>query len=184
MTDSQAATLNPSQSYASQINWSGPTPSLPVAPKQSAETKEPAPAPPSAAEVVGGAITTGEGLLGGLGKGITTIGATTWGFLGTLGGWFIVALTIPTDSPRNDTMYSKSGSDTVQTGGNTIGRGTAKALNEYSGKNLSDKEWGRALEGLKKDNEIPNDNHGKILRDGSYIDGNGQDRGNINEYTP
>jgi len=54
------------------------------------------------------------------------------------------------------------GATTLQTGGNTIGQGTANALNEHFGKNLSSRDWGRAVETLKRDNGLPNNLHGAI----------------------
>ncbi len=56
----------------------------------------------------------------------------------------------------------------LQTGGRTLSNRTAKALNEKFGTNLSRREWGRALEGLKKENGLRNDFHGKIFSDGSF----------------
>ncbi|WP_438006553.1 hypothetical protein WME89_49620 [Sorangium sp. So ce321] len=43
-------------------------------------------------------------------------------------------------------------------------------------------EWGRALEALKKFNEIPNNHHGRILSTGDYVDNVGNYLGNLLEY--
>ena len=165
-----------------------PGPSLPIAPTQQIATAAPEPSIPSIVAGVGGAAVAG---------GIEGSAGITWGeVVGTVAGWagvagsaiaaaaLVIMTSIPTDSPRNNTSYSESGKDTVQTGGNTVKDGTARALNDYSGKNLSPQEWGDAVEGLKDDKGIPNDSHGKIQRDGSYVDGKGQYRGNINDYIP
>jgi filamentous hemagglutinin len=48
----------------------------------------------------------------------------------------------------------------LQTGGNTIQKGTAKALNEALERDLHARDWGRALEALKKAEGLPNNHHG------------------------
>ncbi|MFO6300376.1 PAAR-like domain-containing protein [Rahnella selenatireducens] len=72
----------------------------------------------------------------------------------------------------------------LQTGGHTLSKNTAKILNEQFGTNLTSREWGRALESLKKDNGLRNDFHGRILDNGSYIDDAGSNIGNIEDYLP
>ena len=73
----------------------------------------------------------------------------------------------------------------LQTGGNKINPGTAHGLNEALGQNLSRREWGRALEALKKDRFLPNDFHGRILSTGEYVNPHtGESLGNLLWYTP
>lgn len=55
-------------------------------------------------------------------------------------------------------------------------------MNKYFGENINKREWGRALESLKKDNNIRNDHHGRILDNGDYINSSGNVIGNIGEY--
>ncbi len=57
----------------------------------------------------------------------------------------------------------------LQTGGNTIAKSTADELNKTFGESLQPREWGRALERLKKSEEIPNAEHGKIMSDGNFV---------------
>jgi hypothetical protein len=73
---------------------------------------------------------------------------------------------------------------TLQTAKNTITKQTAKALNKQFGETLRPREWGRALEALKKDLGLPNNFHGKILSDGSFTDSAGNVLGNISHYLP
>jgi len=83
--------------------------------------------------------------------------------------------------------YSSGGgkaSRTLQTGGHTVNKSTAKSLNETFGKKLKPREWGRALEELKDDLDLAADHHGKILANGDYCDGAGKVLGNISEYLP
>ena len=61
-------------------------------------------------------------------------------------------------------------STTLQSSGRTLSRNAAKHLNEYFGLDLERREWGRALEALKKDHGLRNDFHGKIKSDGSITD--------------
>ena len=72
----------------------------------------------------------------------------------------------------------------MQTGGRNIAAATASALNEFSGRALHRRDWGRALEKLKKANNLRNDTHGKILSNGDYIDGTGCVIDNILDYIP
>jgi len=59
---------------------------------------------------------------------------------------------------------------------------TATALNDTLGKNAARRDWGRALETLKKENGLPNDHHGKILSNGDYVDELGNVFGNLADY--
>lgn len=72
----------------------------------------------------------------------------------------------------------------LQTGGNTLNKSTANTLNVRLGENLTSREWGRALESLKKDNGLRNDFHGRILDNGDYIDNAGKIIGNIGDFLP
>jgi len=47
---------------------------------------------------------------------------------------------------------------------------------------MTNREWGRALEALKKDNGLRNDFHGRILDNGNYVDKSGNVIGNIGGY--
>jgi hypothetical protein len=69
--------------------------------------------------------------------------------------------------------------DILQTGGNTIRKSTAKALNNGLGRDLHPREWGRALEGLKKQARLPNNHHGQIDALGNYLDDLGNVLGNL-----
>jgi hypothetical protein len=71
---------------------------------------------------------------------------------------------------------------TLQAGGNTLSDRTAKALNRVTNKNLQKRDWGRALESLKKENTLLNDHHGVIRSDGAYIDTNGNFVGYLKDY--
>lgn len=58
----------------------------------------------------------------------------------------------------------------LQTGGHTLNKSTANALNEYFGEALTSREWGRALEALKADvRKLPNNFHGRIFDNSDYI---------------
>ena len=72
----------------------------------------------------------------------------------------------------------------LQSGGNTLNKSTANALNESLGESMTNREWGRALEALKKDNGLRNDFHGRILDNGNYVDKSGNVIGNIGDYVP
>jgi filamentous hemagglutinin len=76
-----------------------------------------------------------------------------------------------------------SDSDTIQTGGNTISNRAAKALNKYFNKNLTSREWGRALEAMKEDEGLGNNLHGQIKRNGDVFD-SGKLVGNLAHYLP
>lgn len=70
----------------------------------------------------------------------------------------------------------------LQTGGNRIDESTARGLDEASGMNLPRREWGRALERLKKGNDLPNNHHGRILSTGDYLNDAGKCVGNLLDY--
>ncbi len=70
----------------------------------------------------------------------------------------------------------------LQSGGNTMNQSTANGLNKYFGEKLHKREWGRALEELKADNNLRNDHHGRIIDNGDYINSIGEIIGNIGDY--
>ncbi|WP_160144426.1 hemagglutinin repeat-containing protein [Achromobacter sp. SLBN-14] len=73
----------------------------------------------------------------------------------------------------------------LQTGGHTLNKSTANALNEAFGENLTSRDWGRALEALKQDSgKMRNDVHGRILDNGDYVSKTGEVIGNIGDYLP
>lgn len=72
----------------------------------------------------------------------------------------------------------------LQRGGNTIANGTAKALNEAVGTDLHPRDWGRALEALKRDLQLANNHHGAILQNGDYVDSAGELLCSILDYLP
>lgn len=47
---------------------------------------------------------------------------------------------------------------------------TVRALNEMAELNLHRREWGRALENLKRQHGLPNDHHGIIYDTADYED--------------
>jgi Pre-toxin TG len=71
---------------------------------------------------------------------------------------------------------------TVQTGGRTINKRTAQALNEFSDMDLTPREWGRALESLKGEHSLSPSHHGKILANGDYADESGNVIDNLLHY--
>ena len=83
--------------------------------------------------------------------------------------------------PNRVLVHNNCG-DILQTGGNTIKKSTAKALNENLGLNLHPREWGRALEKLKKQAGLPNNHHGQIDALGNYLDDFGDLIGDITEF--
>lgn len=70
----------------------------------------------------------------------------------------------------------------LQSGGRTIRSSTSNALNDMLDTQLSRREWGRALEGLKRDAGVRNDHHGRILVNGAYVDDLGEILGYIDDY--
>jgi RHS repeat-associated protein len=73
----------------------------------------------------------------------------------------------------------------LQTGGNKIAGSTAAALNESTGLSLAAREWGRALEALKRSEGFANDFHGAIDSLGNYIHPEtGQVIGNLLDFVP
>ena len=69
-------------------------------------------------------------------------------------------------------------------GGRTLTEAAARQLNETFGVNLSKREWGRALEALKRDNGLRNDFHGNLFSDGSYGYDLSDIIGNLSDYLP
>ena len=83
--------------------------------------------------------------------------------------------------------HSGGGSKPLQTGGHTFQKSTAKGLNQQLGTDYSAKEWGKALEELKKDNLFRGKDHGRIMDNGAWqvqIDGKWVDIGFIQDYLP
>jgi filamentous hemagglutinin len=73
---------------------------------------------------------------------------------------------------------------TLQSGNShTIQGRTAAALNKVFNKDLSARDWGRALEQLKREYGVPNDVHGQIMDNGDFVV-NGSTIGNIGHYLP
>jgi RHS repeat-associated protein len=70
----------------------------------------------------------------------------------------------------------------LQSGGNKILPSTARALNNLVDTALHRREWGRAVEALKKTHELPSDFHGIITSAGGYLDKGGKFIDNILEY--
>jgi len=99
-------------------------------------------------------------------------------------GWLVKRFTSKSESSDDSLNVDQAdeGNDTIQTGGNTVKPGTAEKLNDYSGKEKTRGEWGDALEKLKGEEHVPNNDHGKIKRGGDYYDGKGQYIGNLNDY--
>ena len=50
------------------------------------------------------------------------------------------------------------------------------------GKSLHGREWGSALERLKRTFTLPNDFHGQIMDNGDFTDADGNVIGNIHDY--
>jgi hypothetical protein len=73
----------------------------------------------------------------------------------------------------------------LQTGGHTLKNSTANSLNKAHGLNLRPREWGRALEALKRYFRLPNNHHGKLMESGDYFDAvTGEYFGNLLDYLP
>jgi hypothetical protein len=89
-------------------------------------------------------------------------------------------LTTTSDLPDMSILQGR----VIQTGGNKILPRTAQILNEYNDMNLHPREWGRALEALKKAWELPGSHHGNIEEDGTYTDKKGNPIANILDYLP
>ncbi|HXM23922.1 MAG TPA: RHS repeat-associated core domain-containing protein, partial [Terriglobales bacterium] len=69
----------------------------------------------------------------------------------------------------------------------TVSKQTADKLNELFEKDLNRRDWGRALEDLKRFNELPNDFHGNIMSDGTFVgevEGVVTNFGSIVEFLP
>jgi hypothetical protein len=76
------------------------------------------------------------------------------------------------------------GAHPLQKGGHSISNATAKALNKATGKNLTAREWGRAVEELKRSEGLPPNSHGTIMSNGDYISANDFNMGNLTHYLP
>jgi filamentous hemagglutinin len=72
----------------------------------------------------------------------------------------------------------------LQTGGRTVRGSTAGALNDFHGTSHHRRVWGRALEELKSDLQLPARHHGRILDNADYVDKAGNVLGNIADYLP
>lgn len=70
----------------------------------------------------------------------------------------------------------------LQTGGNTIDERTANGLNEHFDQDLNRREWGKALEEMKKETGLRNDFHGRIMSNGDYVSPQGSVIDNIGGY--
>ncbi|MFC1641674.1 hypothetical protein ACFL5O_03145 [Myxococcota bacterium] len=75
---------------------------------------------------------------------------------------------------------------TLQTGGNTVKGSTAKALNEAHGLSLQSREWGRALEAMKRSEGLaPGFHQTRIIESGQVVNANtGEVIGNLLEFVP
>lgn len=73
---------------------------------------------------------------------------------------------------------------TLQAGGNTLSNRVAPALNRKTGKNIPSRDWGRALERMKGENDLAADHHAIIRSDGAYIDGKGNIIGYLQDFLP
>ena len=84
-------------------------------------------------------------------------------------------------APNRPTSTSPFGPNTVgaaqrpslpplQVGDHRIKSGTARALNELTGRNLHSRDWGRAVERIKRANEINSNDHSGIIDGlGNYV---------------
>ena len=61
-------------------------------------------------------------------------------------------------------------------------QGTADALNELTGRSLHRRDWGRALEALKREHGLGNGHHGRILDTGVYADLDGNVIDDLESY--
>ena len=73
---------------------------------------------------------------------------------------------------------------TLQSGGNKMLKQTADALNDALGQSVGRRDWGRALEGLKREFGLPGNHHGQIRSTGDYVDEAGNVFGNLVDYLP
>lgn len=86
--------------------------------------------------------------------------------------------------PNNSLGAASAPPRVIQSGGNKINNSTANTLNEIFETNYSRRDWGRALEKMKKDLGLRGDHHGRILSDGSYVNQAGERLGYIDDYLP
>lgn len=57
----------------------------------------------------------------------------------------------------------------ILTSGNKITPHAARELNKFTGKTLQRRDWGRALESLKKESGLANNAHGKLWNNGNFF---------------
>ncbi len=131
---------------------------------------------------------------------VNVLGWATVGFVAVAGAVGIVETLIGADGITTLNLGARSTSSfgpnsvgagqrlwqTLQTGGNTIRRSTAEALNEAHGLNLHSREWGRALEALKNFRGLsPSFHQTKILESGNVVNSlTGETIGNLLEFLP
>jgi filamentous hemagglutinin len=128
---------------------------------------------PGVGTVAGGA---GGGAVG------ATIGSVGGGIAGGIAGY--AASNAMCSSGSGSGSSGGGGTRPLQRGGNSISNSTAKALNEATGKNLTARDWGRAVEELKQSEGLPPNSHGTIMNNGDYISANGVNLGNLTHYLP
>jgi hypothetical protein len=68
----------------------------------------------------------------------------------------------------------------AQSGGHILNKRTIDELNKIYNKKYDQDRWRRAVESLKKDNNLGNSNHGQIYNGHYYY--NGKDLGRIGDY--
>jgi RHS repeat-associated protein len=123
------------------------------------------------------------GLAGGPAVGaVTMTGAGLINSIGGAGTGVALAMTACPGGAANG--GGGGGRGALQKGGNSISKATANALNKATGKNLSPREWGRAVEELKQSEGLPPNSHGTIMSNGDYISANGANLGNLTHYLP
>ena len=79
-------------------------------------------------------------------------------------------------------VHNVCGEDILQRGGQTLLTSTAKALNSFHDVSKHGREWGRALEALKRSEGLGNAHHGMVLRNGDYVDMAKNVLGNLLEW--
>jgi RHS repeat-associated protein len=130
--------------------------------------------------VVGNLAGAAAGFAGGAATG-GAVGGTLGSFAGLVVGFAACAKNASGTGSGGGHDTGGEAGDIIQTGGNTIRDSTANALNKFLQKNLPSREWGRALEAMKKFEGIGNDFHGQIARNGDVFD-NGALLGNLEEF--
>ena len=81
-------------------------------------------------------------------------------------------------------IADETGAIRIQSGGHTISKAIADALNTTFGKDFAPRDWGRLLEKLKEANSLSNRFHGTIVGSGDYLDSAGNVIDNIGSYIP